>query len=291
MRVILIGACLLGVVFSAQAEQRRIVSFSPALSRIVVDLDLAEQIVGVGEHDTQAPAGLPVAGNFLNIDCEMLLSLSPTHVLFPQTTTGVPDALTSLSDGRFSVSAFEYPTTIEQSLDNIRGVGKALGELEKAEALRTQVFERLEAVRQACADRSETTPTVLLAFAANPVWASGPGSVNDDLLALIGARNALADHASSAVTLDAESLIALAPQVIVLLRPGEPALADSHTDARLRQLADLPIPAITERRVALLNGHDVLLPASNLPGLAAALGEAVWPEHAERLRELRRDWP
>src|SRR5690606_4567405 len=97
-------------------------------------------------------------------------------------------------------------------------LGELLGVPERAQALSRQMRERLERLRALTADREP--PTVLLLIGTHPPMASGPGTVHDELLSHLGARNAAREASVSAPTYDREALLALAPDVILLLSPG-----------------------------------------------------------------------
>ena len=103
---------------------------------------------------------------------------------------------------------------------------------------------------------------MLLAFGTSPVWAAGPGTVNDEELRAAGGVNALADAAVPAVTLDEEALLGLAPDVVLLLLPGR-----DPEDARAERAAlkkTLEEGGVSCRVEALVNPF-VLLPGPNLP--------------------------
>ncbi|MEM8886286.1 MAG: helix-turn-helix domain-containing protein, partial [Planctomycetota bacterium] len=74
-----------------------------AATRVIVDLGLGGRLVGVAEHDAAAPeidadgSPMPIVGNFMEVDTERLLTLSPTHVVFPETGSGVPEDLRALA--------------------------------------------------------------------------------------------------------------------------------------------------------------------------------------------------
>ena len=279
---------------ASDSDKLRIVSFMPSATRIVVDLGLGDRLVGVAEHDAAAPPltadgrPMPIVGNYMDVDVERLLSLRPSHVIFPETATaGLPDTLAAQST--VQVRVLPYPATVSQVVDGVRVLGESLSEPERAGELadalelwrqRKQAdWDSLDASLLAIYDRDGQRLAkpfrwrVLLAFSVDPVVASGPGSINDELLALAGAVNAVGTAAVSAVTLDREALIATNPDVIVLLLPGA---SEAEAANKIAWFDGLPIAAVEEGRVHALTDPQVLLPSTNLPGVLEQLVGAIW---------------
>ncbi|MHC4811375.1 MAG: hypothetical protein ACYTEV_13565, partial [Planctomycetota bacterium] len=62
-------------------EGLRIVSLSPAMSRVVADMGLEAAIVGRSRFCDFLDPEIPVAGDLLRVDAERILALEPTHLL------------------------------------------------------------------------------------------------------------------------------------------------------------------------------------------------------------------
>ena len=242
---LLLAACGPSPGTAETGDGPRIVSLLPSATLTLVESGHAGNIVGVGEHDPAAdrllPRGTPRVGSFLDVDDERLAALHPTRVIVPAgTDLRVPEGAELLEQA--------YPRSVEEAAANIETLGGA---------------EEAAAVRAAFAEAAEPGgPRVLLAFGTSPVWASGPGTVNDEVLRAAGGVNALADAAVPAVTLDEEALLGLAPDVVLLLLPGR-----DPEDARAERAAlkkTLEEGGVSCRVEALVNPF-VLLPGPNLP--------------------------
>ncbi len=266
----------------------RIVSFSPAITKMVVDMGLGDQLVGVAEHDDAAPDDVPVVGSIFDLNTEKLLVANPTHVLVMATATGVPQGLVDLADeGSFKLATYPYPNRVVEirqilgcapsDSPNHVDLGKALGRLDEAADVCNQMTQNLQAVREQTREREPRR--VMMFFGTQPLMASGPGTVLDDVLTnVVNATNAAQDTNLTAPVYDREKLLAARPDVILLMMPGAPPLDEMQSDPRLASLRGLPIPAIENKRVVLLNDPLVLLPGSNIDDLAATMAEAVYPE-------------
>lgn len=279
----------------------RIVSFSPALSQFVVDLGRGDWIVGVADHDTAAPEGLPVVGNYLAPHVERLLSLRPTHVLAMVGKEG-PDArlVEWAARGQFELLLYPTPHSVREILDMLAGVdagrtnlGRALRAQDRARELSRLITYRLSAISQAVEDAAAIPPRVLLVFNPNPLWASGPGSVEDDLLCnYLHASNAAGDLGGVAVVLDRERLLELRPDVVLFMLPGAPPIDDFAQDPRPSLFRGLDVPAVEQNRFEVIGDPRVLLIQSTaVDQIAARLAMAIHPDKAGAIRKIMQSNP
>ena len=278
---------------SETASELRIVTVAPALSQMIVDLGLGGAIVGVAEYETAAPAGLPIVGNYNDVNTEMLLATDPTHVLMMVGPGGPPGRINDLAErGLFELHTYPFPLSIQDigrvlhdELDGLNAgpsLGEALGEPERAAALKLRMLRRLAGI--SALTGSLEKPTVLLVIGTGPVMVSGPGTVHDELLGFAGALNAAADAAVTAPEYGRESLLALSPQVILFLQPKAPGLKEN--DPRLSAFEGLPIPAIEDGRVHVINDPLVLLPSTSITRICAEMAKAIHPEVAGQVDAL-----
>ncbi|MCE9590815.1 MAG: ABC transporter substrate-binding protein [Planctomycetes bacterium] len=281
----------------------RIVSLAPALTQMVVDLGLGANIVGVAQNDAAAPAkNLPIVGNYQDLDTEALLKLQPTHVLVMTGAEGVPERLQHLATAsHFAVAAYKSPlsiTEVGQIIFDEREIGvvgdpkdkphvpslsAVLGIPQRASIkVKLDMLRRLADIEHAIA--GEAKPNVLIAIGVKPVMASGPGTVHDEVLtSFAGGTNAAGEAKVGAPTYDRESLIALAPDVVLLVMPGAPALKPIAEDERLVDFRGLKIPAVTNNRIVLINDPLALLPSTSLPRVTAAMAKAAHPDRAKAI--------
>lgn len=281
----------------SQDDEPRIVTLAPSLTQMLLDLGMAEQIVGVAEHDKVAPSHAAVVGNYLDVNTETLVRLNPTHVLMMSGRNEPPAHLRQLAArGSFELIDYDYPDTVDEIFDILidtpagaveersRSLGVLFGKVEQAQAMRVSRLTQLQAIAHLTAEREPVN--VLIVIGLNPVMASGPGSVHDDLLTSIGATNVAAATRTSAPTFDAEALIALQPEVILLIRPGDPPLTPG--DARLRSFRSLPLPAVRDERIYLLSEAWIDLPGTCVVEIAAAMARAVHPDLTDRIDVIMR---
>ena len=300
----------------------RIVSLSPAFTQVLNKIGLGGAIVGVGDFDEMVRrrggepsggadvsgggdtfgggGGVPSVGRYVDLDLERLVALRPTHVLASTGAAGLPAALVELAQRQgFAVVDLAYPQDVAGALELMEQVAAAVGRPGRGEALAAAMRHQLEGIAALTAGRPR--PAALMVFSVPQVMASGPGTVNADLLRIAGGRNAAGDAQVSAPMLDREALVAAAPEVLFLMLPGQPPLTGLD-DHRLTAFQGLNLPAIQREQnddetengrpgVVLLNDPGVLLPGPSMATTAYSMAVALHPELVEALTEVFRETP
>ncbi len=281
-----------------QDQGVRIVSLAPALTRMLIDMDQGDRIVGVAQHDDAALPGLPVVGSYLEVNGEALINLRPTHVVMMTDQHGVPEALRNYAASiGFKLAAFDYPFAVRDVLNILRGsadtpdqpsLGAMFGLEARAHLMAVRILMQLGAINRVT-DHAPRANVLMIIGVEPQVMASAPGGtgmVLDDLLGFAGGLNVAADAKVTAPTYDRETLLQLQPQVILLLLPGDPPITNPQTDARLAPFRGLDIPAVRDRRIALINDPLIVLPGTNIAATTALLAKAINPQLADRIDQV-----
>jgi ABC-type Fe3+-hydroxamate transport system substrate-binding protein len=262
------------------ADAERLVVLSPALAVMLTDLGHAGKVVGKHAYDMLLPASVPVVGDNFDIDYELLLRLQPTRVYTQAEAAGVPARLNSLARERgFRVRDFRL-LSLDQLASAMDALADELGDESASAGDGLLPSQRLAADWADRGPQARAAGRVLLLGSADPPAALGPGSFHHDLLLRLGGVSAL-DAGSPWMELDAEDILRLAPDAIVLFAPRAPDARDDEpepwdrTAARLGALARLPIPAVESRRVAVIDHPLGLLPSSALGPVGRELGDLL----------------
>lgn len=296
----------------------RIVTLAPAITQILVDLGQGGLIVGVAENDLAAPgvspgippgippgnshgasSDLPVVGNYLRVNIEALISVRPTHVFMMVGKGGVPENLQRLSESRgFVLVGYGYPKSVGDLADiiaaggegdegegeRLASIGEVLGVERLAGEVRRRMVGRLEEIK--LVTDGEERLRVLMVIYSNPLMASGPGSINDQLLEYVGAVNAAGDAVTSAPTFDREKLLAVNPDVVLFISPKGAELGSVADDPRLGLFRGLGINAVRDGRIYLIDDPLAQLPTTTLPRIAGAMAKALHPGLSDRIDEV-----
>ncbi len=246
----------------------RIVSLSPAISRTLIDLELDEHIVGRTPYCDSIDQSLLVVGDLTNVNFEMLVRLNPTHILVQPPAGGVdPHLKRAAAEHGWTIAAWRL-----NGIDDIRTMLLEMPESLYAADSSERAKIRDDALRIIGDIDAAIAPTessevfrgrVLMVNDVNPIMAFGAGTYLEDILRALGGTNAVADRGW--VQLSLEDVVRLAPEAIILVKPGASA-SDLLSD--LGPLATIDVPAVKNRCRALLAHRDAMAPSSGVVGVA-----------------------
>ena len=266
-----------------------IVSLTPAITQMLIDMGKQDQLVGVSKED-DASLGLPVCGSYNHPVIARIVELKPDLVLTesPLGQVGdVPPMLRSLAgEGLFELKVIPHSRSIADVqralIDAEAGLGAAVGDPDAAEWARKLMDLRIELVSAVLEDAER--PRVLMLINPTTLGAIGTGVTHDELLRLAGGTNALAHINTGYITLDRAMLQQTTrPEVVIILEPSGSELADG--DPRLRAFEGLAIPVNTSRRFAVIRHSQAMLPSTTLPEVMLEMALVLHPDKAAEIRE------
>jgi len=269
---------------STSPRPARLVPLSPAVAIILRDLGHAPRIVGRHAYDFVLDPALPVCGDQAGIDYEALLRVNPTHVFTQWGARELPERLVALAAERGWTLRDARLLTLADIEATLLDLDAAALDRDPAAppspAAALQIARLNEALRPRAG--AQAAGRVLLLMSTSPTAAAlGPGSFHHQVLERLGAAPALATGAPY-ITLDAEDLLRLNPDAVVVIAPrafGAPAASRPATGAalegRLGILATLPIRALEAGRVALIDDPLALTPSTAIADFATELGRIL----------------
>ena len=247
---------------AAPAEGVRIATTSPAVGVMLRDFNAESLVVGRSGYDVALDPALPVVGDMAGFDLERLSTLGATHVFVETGASKPPQGLLEVAESAgFELVPFEL-TSLEQLIELATRVHEAVSPLVEAGPAPSALFE--SALRRD--DALSKAGSVLLLIAGSTPAALGPGSVHHEVLIEIGGTPAIT-AGRPYMPLDAEDLLKLAPNAIVLFAPDK----DEAWEDMLGSVADLPLPAVEYGRVLVLRDEDVLMASTSTLRYADAL--------------------
>ncbi|MFW6132918.1 MAG: iron chelate uptake ABC transporter family permease subunit [Planctomycetota bacterium] len=296
------------------APRPRLVTFSPALTRIAFEAGLGEHVVGVTNH-CMLPGGerRPRLGDAFTVNAERILSVRPDAVLI-QFGRGKFDGVTALAPD-VSVEHFEIER-VDDVAAAVERIGRLAGEPEAGLRAAGRFRRRLDRVD----DRTTglENPRVLFVIGTDRPVAAGPETFIGDMIRIAGGVNAGADIPGSTRwrRTQIDHVAAARPDVLICQHAGDPA---GEGEYWLQWREDLPaaregrvfavdaawtVPslALAERTARLaLTLHPALRsrsPAGTRPTGPTATQPAVsgsraddeqWPDELAPLHAARRD--
>lgn len=251
----------------AHSAHARIVTLSPSATEIVAALGAAADLVGVDDY-SDFPASirtLPRVGSFMAPNVETIVRLKPTLVVVDDIHA---QAAGALHDAQLATRECEMHT-VPDVKTCLRSLGHALGRIPEATAAVAGIDKALD---EAAARRPAHHPKVLIvidreAGGLGAIVAAGPGTFNDELLAVVGGDNVLAGAGTKYPKIGAEEVIRAQPEVILdLSYTGRDSLA--AWDA-------LDVPAVKTKHVLSLTSPVLAHPTPRIVEALALLGQAI----------------
>jgi ABC-type Fe3+-hydroxamate transport system substrate-binding protein len=240
------------------------------------DLGVADQIVGRHGWDMVLDKSVPVCGDQTGIDYEALIRAAPTDIVLEWgSRKPLPARLDELAASRhWRVANYTLLT-----LDEVQSVAADLQSRFAPGA--PSLAERMGRAWSRRGDGFPGVGRVLLLASVDPPAALGPGSFHQQILERIGGTPAIT-RGEPYITMDAEDLLHLAPDAIVLISPrgrNAPARAQAATPDEVRSvlggLGSLDIPAARNGHLALMDDPLSLTPSSAMIGFADELAQVL----------------
>lgn len=266
----------------------RIAAHSPAAAVIIRDLGHSDLCVARHGYDMVLPKSLPVVGSQEGFDYEALIGVRPTHIITQWGSHELPATLRTLAESNH----WTLLDTRLLSLEDIRRDALAIDAL-ICGALHMptpspRAKELLAEMDRAWSPRAggfAGAGRVLLLVSVNPPAAFGPGSCHQQILEAIGAVPAITSG-NAFIEMDAESLLRLAPDTIVLVSPRSfdgPARDEAARQARVAEafakIATLAIPAAQHHQLGLIDDPLSQLPSTSMIQLADDMAEVLRGVH------------
>lgn len=268
LSVTLLLAC--GVDPSAPpADELRVISLSPALTRTLLALQAGDRVVGVDRYSQRIPEmeQTPSLGGLFAPDLERAVELRPTLVL--AVTTAQQQSFLDLLRARgVRVETFDG-NGLDDVLASYRRVGALVGKAERGDALAQNVERELATLSQ---HLPAVRPSVAVVIEIDPLYVVGAGSFVNDLIRAAGGENAFGDLSQPYPRVSLEALAERAPDVLLdtTFDPTDMAGARERAQAHWSRFAWV-------RRVEVLPQGILTLPGPDLAEAALLLRARIRP--------------
>jgi iron complex transport system substrate-binding protein len=259
---------ILGTV-PAYAAPQRIVSLKPNITEIVFALGLGHRVVGVTKYCNfpKEARGLPLVADYTRPFIERIIALNPDIILASKENASRRpiERLTAMG---YRVELFSF-STLDETIESIHGISQALGVEERGKGLAQGINKKFDSLKRQT--KARPTKRVAIVVGLRPLIAAGPGSYMDELLGIIGTKNAVGPLRVRYPRIDLEGLISLNPDAIVDVSMGSEA--GKRHGARPWDGIDA-IQAVRDGRVIPFD-MDALRPGPRLPEALARLSEKI----------------
>jgi iron complex transport system substrate-binding protein len=250
------------------APSPRVVTFSPALTKIVFDLGLGNHVVGVTSF-CSLPEGetRQVVGNAMAVRAEPILDVEPDLVLVQMEVKHFEPLLRLRPNVR--IEHFEIET-LEDVASAIARIGSLLGDDQLGKRQSRAFREHLQRIRA----RVESLPKrrVLFVSGYTEPLAAGKGTFLDEMIAVAGGRNVLGERLTGWHRPSLESIVESTPEVLLCLCDPD------QKEEVVAYWSELDIPGNAETSIYPLTDPTWTMPAAHLAEYTSRLVHLIHPE-------------
>lgn len=196
------------------AQQKRIISLAPSLTKNVYFLNAQKQLVGCTSYCTEAQAdNKEVVASAIKVNIEKTVSLKPDLILV--TTITEPETIKMLEKFNIEVEVFSTPKNKEEIFMQFLRIGKLLNKEEEANKIISTSKQKIKKIKQLLPAQNKD---IFFQIGAQPIFSVLPGTFMNDYISILGGRNIATDVNTGAVT--RESVVAKNPDIIFVVTMG-----------------------------------------------------------------------
>jgi iron complex transport system substrate-binding protein len=253
----------------------RIVSTVPAATLNLVLIGGASHLVGVSKYDRlylpESQKNLPVVGDYQTMNYEQLVKLKPTVLIIQTLDSRIEPKLRE-------VAAAQHFDLLNMHFENVGDIWSSVLALGKAADMEPQAQLAIDAAKSDLKDiaaqyKDAPHPRVVYLVSASPLEPGGAHSFVDEMITAAGGTNVGAVVGDGYPDISRETLIKLAPDMLLIASPDQPeAIAN---DPRLTPWQSLPIPAATRKRIYLVTDGNSLIPSIDIAKNVRALAQLI----------------
>ena len=245
---------------------QRIVTLSPAAAEILYAIGAGDQIAAVSEFTDYPPeaAEKPVVGGFdgKTLSIETIVSFEPDLVYLSE---GMHNFLIEPLDSYGIKWYLSNPTSITAIEKEIIDLGELTGHQDEAALVVAQMAEKLDS-----ANGETKTITVYYEVWNAPFMSAGSSSFINDVISSAGGTNIFADLEDAYPMISEESIIARAPDVILLPMNNGVSVEDVKARAGWDS-----IPAVANDRIYIIDDNMYSRPAPRIADVVLDLSELL----------------
>lgn len=260
-------------------EAKGIITMAPHFTEAVFALGQGHRMIGISAFCDYPPEAmsLPKLGGYLNPDYERLSLLRPELVI----VAGRHEELSAFAAMRGLPLLNVHMDSFETIDSGIAAIGEALGCVDAADGLRRRIREELDVVRKAVS--GEPRPKVLIINSRinhdlNTLLTTRGGSFVSELVEVAGGDNIFGDAGQTYFEASKESVVLLAPEVILEFHAGENLSDEEQAKFVADWNAMATLPAVRTGRVYLFLESYGLRPGPRVGLTARRIAALLYPD-------------
>jgi len=257
----------------------RVISTVPAATLQLVQLGAVDSLVGVSTFDRlllpQAKQTLPIVGDYLTFNYETIVGLHPTAMVVQIADERLAPRLKEIAGEHHIELVNVKLDTLDDMVATARRLGKITGREGAAEVRIARVRGNLAAIQAKLADLPR--PKVVYIIFKKPLAIVGGRGFMNEVIGAAGGTNVGGSVNEYFPEITREELIKMAPDVILIAAPEEPA-ARTLDDPRLADWLAIPTPAGKTGRIFLVTSPNAQLNSLDFDTETLLLAKIIHPE-------------
>jgi len=253
------------------APKPRVVSFSPAITRMMFDIGLGDHVVGVTRY-CQLPEGQSrtVVGDAQDVQAETVLFVEPDVLLIQQK----PDRFQAVRQARPRVKIEEFRIeTLDDIAHAVTRLGDITGRAELANNARLEFRNKISKAQTMTVGVQK--PRVAFLLGMERPASPGRGTFLDEMIRAAAGVNVMAQKYEGWQSVSLTDLVRLKADVIVCQ-----AREDQRQQAVERWEAFLDVAGNPKRRVVVVTERDWTIPSVHLADRTLELARLLHPQLA-----------
>jgi len=244
-----------GATVTIHGEPQRVVSLAPTNTEILFALGLGDRVVGVTDYCNYPAAATtkPKIGGYSTVSVENVIAQKPDLVIASDGNGA--ELISHLKKLNLTVIVTN-PQNVSGILNDIAFIGKATGADDNATALVNSLTTRITNTERN-ASALTTHPKVAHIIWNDPIYVSGSGTFQDELISMAGGTNAFAGKQDYA-TIGTEDFIAADPDVLIVNSgSGMGGSEDSVAQYFKNEIRFANVAAVKNHRVYVIDSDTV----------------------------------
>lgn len=269
----------LGEIITLPHLPKRIITLAPSLTEAAFALGIGDRLVGVTTFCNYPPLALQKEriGGYVNASHEKIVSLAPDLVF---ATRGTPrNFMDGVRQAGIPVLAVDQ-TGYDQVIASIGLMARACGVAERGQEIARNLQRvRQEVIAKTAGLKQAQRPRALIVLSLQPLFVSGPGSFQHEMLVACGADD-VSGMPKPFGALSEEAVVQADPQVLVFPSNdnGQPVTVEGQLKRLEASAAWRNVSAVKNRRIIVLNVDHFSIPGPRLELAFRDLAAQLHPE-------------
>ena len=262
----------LGRTVEIKEEPQQIGSMVPSVTETIFAVGAGNRVVGVSTADDypQEVESIEKIGDYQQVNAEKIASLE-TDLLFLSFDSTTKEQAKDLENKTGAKALVINPTTVEEAIQSISTVGRAVGNTEKAQVVEERLQSELDQLKSKIEGLPE--PTLFYELGYDPLFTVGPGSFVNDAIKIAGGKNVAADAQQAYPQYSVEKLLEDDPEYYLAGKSSGVTVEDIVGRQPYSSLR-----AVQQNKVFVVNDDLVNRPGPRIVEGVREIAETIHPQ-------------